>query len=63
MTWDPKEYSDFKENPYKPFGDHTSYIVDKPNLKVIDLGCYTGELTKKLIRIFQSSSLFMLLKD
>ncbi|KRD59592.1 trans-aconitate methyltransferase [Flavobacterium sp. Root935] len=48
MTWDPKKYNEFKEERSKPFLDLTSHIVDKPNLKVIDLGCGTGELTKKL---------------
>lgn len=48
MTWDPKKYNQFKEDRFKPFADLTSHIIDKPNLKVIDLGCGTGELTKKL---------------
>lgn len=48
MTWDPKKYNEFKEERSKPFDDLTSQIIDKPNLKVIDLGCGTGELTKKL---------------
>jgi trans-aconitate 2-methyltransferase len=48
MTWDPKKYNEFKEERSKPFHDLTSHIVDKPNLKVIDLGCGTGELTQKL---------------
>jgi len=48
MTWDPKKYNEFKEERFKPFDDLTSHIVDKPNLKVIDLGCGTGELTQKL---------------
>lgn len=48
MTWDPKKYNEFKEERSKPFDDLTSHIVDKSNLKVIDLGCGTGELTKKL---------------
>ena len=48
MTWDPKKYNEFKEERSKPFDDLTSHIIDKPNLKVVDLGCGTGELTKKL---------------
>ena len=48
MTWDPKKYNEFKEVRFKPFEDLFSHIADKPNLKVIDLGCGTGELTQKL---------------
>ena len=48
MTWDPKKYNEFKEERSKPFEDLVSHIVDYPNQKVIDLGCGTGELTKKL---------------
>ncbi|MDQ6527562.1 methyltransferase domain-containing protein [Flavobacterium sp. LHD-85] len=48
MTWDPKKYNEFKEERSKPFDDLTNHIIDQPNLKVIDLGCGTGELTKKL---------------
>ncbi|MBE8725908.1 methyltransferase domain-containing protein [Flavobacterium hungaricum] len=48
MTWDPTKYNQFKEDRFKPFADLTSHIIDKPNLKVIDLGCGTGELTQKL---------------
>lgn len=48
MTWDPNKYNEFKEERFKPFADLTSHIVDQPNLNVIDLGCGTGELTKKL---------------
>lgn len=48
MTWDPNKYNQFKEERYQPFGDLTSHIIDKPNLKVIDLGCGTGELTQRL---------------
>lgn len=48
MTWDPKKYNEFKEERSKPFEDLASHIADHQNLKVIDLGCGTGELTKKL---------------
>lgn len=48
MTWDPNKYNEFKDERFKPFEDLTSHIIDKPYLDVIDLGCGTGELTKKL---------------
>ncbi|MBZ4037140.1 methyltransferase domain-containing protein [Flavobacterium sp. 17A] len=48
MTWDPKKYNEFKTERSKPFDDLVSHIVDHPNLKIIDLGCGTGELTKRL---------------
>ncbi|TDW44332.1 trans-aconitate 2-methyltransferase [Flavobacterium sp. 270] len=51
MTWDPHKYNQFKEDRFKPFADLTSHIIDKPNLKVIDLGCGTGELTQKLTQL------------
>ncbi|MEN2400740.1 methyltransferase domain-containing protein [Flavobacterium sp. MC2016-06] len=56
MTWDPKKYNEFKEDRFKPFGDLTSHIINKPNLKIIDLGCGTGELTKKLYDLFTNST-------
>lgn len=56
MTWDPKKYNEFKNERSKPFDDLSSHIVEKPNLKVIDLGCGTGELTKKLSEKLNSSN-------
>ncbi|KFF06487.1 methyltransferase domain-containing protein [Flavobacterium reichenbachii] len=55
MTWDPKKYNEFKKDRFKPFDDLTSHIINKPNLKIIDLGCGTGELTKKLSENFTDS--------
>ena len=48
MAWDPEKYNEFKVERYKPYFDLVSHIKDKPNLKVIDLGCGTGELTQFL---------------
>lgn len=48
MAWNPEKYNEFKALRYKPFFDLAAHIVDKPNMKVIDLGCGTGELTNML---------------
>lgn len=48
MTWNPNTYNQFKAERYAPFYDVLSLIEIKPNLKVIDLGCGTGELTNML---------------
>lgn len=48
MAWNPEKYNEFKDVRYKPFFDLVVPISDKPNMKVLDLGCGTGELTKML---------------
>ncbi|MCV9926120.1 methyltransferase domain-containing protein [Flavobacterium sp. LS1R49] len=48
MAWNPEKYNEFKALRYKPFFDLAAHILDKPNMKVIDLGCGTGELTNML---------------
>ncbi|OUL63631.1 methyltransferase domain-containing protein [Flavobacterium sp. AJR] len=48
MAWNPEKYNEFKTLRYKPFFDLIAHIQDKPNMKVVDLGCGTGELTNML---------------
>lgn len=48
MAWNPQKYNEFKTLRYKPYFDLVALIADKPKMKVIDLGCGTGELTKML---------------
>lgn len=48
MAWNPEKYNEFKTLRYKPFFDLAAHILNKPNMKVIDLGCGTGELTHML---------------
>ncbi|MEX0786291.1 MAG: methyltransferase domain-containing protein [Dehalococcoidia bacterium] len=48
MPWDPKRYEQFKAQRAAPFEDLLRLIRVRDGLRVIDLGCGTGELTRRL---------------
>ena len=48
MAWNPEIYNKFKEQRFQPFYDCLAFVIQKPAMRVIDLGCGTGELTSKL---------------
>lgn len=48
MPWNPDKYQQFKEQRSAPFDDLLKLVAVRPDLKVVDLGCGTGELTRKL---------------
>ncbi|MFT3701166.1 MAG: methyltransferase domain-containing protein [Agriterribacter sp.] len=48
MAWDPKVYNKFKQERSAPFEDLAALIKISEGLRVIDLGCGTGELTARL---------------
>ena len=48
MAWSPGVYNKFKTERFAPFHDLLQLIHVKPGMDVIDLGCGTGELTRKL---------------
>ena len=48
MSWDPHQYNRFKQQREAPFEDLMKWLVVRPGLKAVDLGCGTGELTGKL---------------
>ena len=48
MSWDPAQYERFKDERAQPFRDLASLIERRPRMRVADLGCGTGELTREL---------------
>ncbi len=48
MPWDPERYHQFQAQRSAPFDDLMELVHVRPNLKVVDLGCGTGELTRRL---------------
>ena len=48
MSWNPQQYERFKAERRQPFDDLLALVDRRPNLRVVDLGCGTGELTREL---------------
>ncbi|MCX7782574.1 MAG: methyltransferase domain-containing protein [Meiothermus sp.] len=48
MPWNPDQYNQFRAERSAPFFDLLSLVKVRPGLKVVDLGCGTGELTRRL---------------
>jgi len=46
--WDPTQYERFKNERAQPFRDLAALIEPRPNMRILDLGCGTGELTREL---------------
>jgi trans-aconitate 2-methyltransferase len=46
--WDPDQYERFKAERERPFRDLLALVRPCPGGRVVDLGCGTGELTKKV---------------
>ncbi len=57
MPWDPALYNKFKKERFAPFVDLQKLINVKDGLKVIDLGCGTGELSRMLADSLPDSQL------
>lgn len=47
-AWDPSQYERFREERSQPFRDLAGLIEPRPGMRVVDLGCGTGELTAQL---------------
>ena len=48
MPWDPKRYEQFSKERYAPFEDLIALVRVRDRLRVVDIGCGTGELTRRL---------------
>jgi len=46
--WDPAVYELFKAERARPFRDLLALLKRRPGLRVVDLGCGTGETTREL---------------
>src|SRR6202162_363092 len=48
MPWDPERYEQFKNERSAPFDDLLRLVRVRDGLRAVDLGCGTGELTRRL---------------
>src|SRR5579871_2079086 len=48
MPWNPERYHQFQRERAAPFEDALALVQRREGLSVIDLGCGTGELTRRL---------------
>jgi trans-aconitate 2-methyltransferase len=48
MPWNPERYHQFQKERSAPFDDLLQLVQRREGLRVIDLGCGTGELTRRL---------------
>jgi trans-aconitate 2-methyltransferase len=45
-TWDPRQYDKFEREREQPFYDLLGLVRPVPGMRVVDLGCGTGKLTR-----------------
>lgn len=55
-SWDPHQYERFREERQQPFYDLLKLVLPKKSMRVLDLGCGTGELTRELHRHFKAAT-------
>ncbi|MBN1452553.1 MAG: methyltransferase domain-containing protein [Anaerolineales bacterium] len=57
MPWNPDKYHQFQTQRSAPFDDLLELVNVRPGLRVVDLGCGTGELTRRLADSLPDSDL------
>lgn len=55
MPWNPDRYHQFEQERSAPFDDLLKLVGYREGLDVVDLGCGTGELTRRLADILPDS--------
>jgi len=48
MKWTPEQYHKFQSERFAPFEDLMALIERRNGMRVVDLGCGTGELTERI---------------
>jgi trans-aconitate 2-methyltransferase len=46
--WNPEQYARFRDERAGPFYDLLGLVQRRPSMRIVDLGCGTGELTREL---------------
>ncbi|MGI8553565.1 MAG: methyltransferase domain-containing protein [Dehalococcoidia bacterium] len=54
--WNPDQYNKFREQRRQPFDDLVAFIRPLPRMRIIDLGCGTGDLTALLAERFDDAT-------
>jgi trans-aconitate 2-methyltransferase len=55
MPWDPERYRAFQSERFAPFDDLVALIRVRDGISAVDLGCGTGELTRRLADLLPGS--------